>query len=103
MKKEMFTATKGAQQANTPQHKSTWNYTYSNTLPPLLTLPAACTKLPTTFSVGLELQKRRFQKKQKKMQKHGVAVFRQTHVSTRGGGGCVHTERGNCCDRKEDP
>ena len=27
--------------AHTPQHKSTWEYSYTNTLPPILTLPAA--------------------------------------------------------------
>ena len=47
--------------AYTPGHKSAWNYNYTNTLTPTLTLPAACTELQTTFSIGLEPQKRWFQ------------------------------------------
>ena len=31
--------------AYTPEYKSTWNYSCSNTLSPILTLPASCTKL----------------------------------------------------------
>ena len=32
-----------------PEHNTTWNYSNTNTLPPIL----SCTKLPTTFSIGL--------------------------------------------------
>ena len=49
--------------ARTPEHKSTWNYTYTNTLTLIRTLPAARPKLQTTFSIGLEPQKQWFQKK----------------------------------------
>ena len=31
--------------AYTPEYRSTWNYSCSNTLSPILTLPASCTKL----------------------------------------------------------
>ena len=31
--------------AYTPEYKSTWNYSCSHTLSPILTLPASCTKL----------------------------------------------------------
>ena len=47
------------------EHKSTWNYTHTNTLPPIQTLPAAGTKPQTTFSVGLDAQKRWFPKSAK--------------------------------------
>ena len=46
--------------AYTPKHMSTWHYNYIDTLPPILTFPAACTELQTTFSIGLQPQKRRF-------------------------------------------
>ena len=39
---------------HTPERKSTYNY---STLPPILTLPAACTNLQTTLSIALEPQK----------------------------------------------
>ena len=55
--------------AYTPEHKSTWNYSYTNTAP-VLTLPAACTEPQTTFSVGLEPQKKQTMV-QKKAQKCG--------------------------------
>eukprot|EP00670_Eutreptiella_braarudii_P029325 CAMPEP_0174379840 /NCGR_PEP_ID=MMETSP0811_2-20130205/122963_1 /TAXON_ID=73025 ORGANISM="Eutreptiella gymnastica-like, Strain CCMP1594" /NCGR_SAMPLE_ID=MMETSP0811_2 /ASSEMBLY_ACC=CAM_ASM_000667 /LENGTH=52 /DNA_ID=CAMNT_0015532487 /DNA_START=349 /DNA_END=507 /DNA_ORIENTATION=+ len=45
-------------QAYSPEHKSTWNCSYTNTLTPILAVPAACTKLQGTLSIGLELQKR---------------------------------------------
>ena len=45
--------------APTPEHRSTWNYSHTTTLPPTWTLPAARTTLQTTFSVALGLQKRR--------------------------------------------
>ena len=38
-----------------PEHKSTWKYSYTNTLTPILILPAACPKLQTTFRIGLGL------------------------------------------------
>ena len=52
--------TKGVQQRPpyTPEHNSTWNYSCTNTLTPMLTLSAACPKLHTTFPIGLETQKR---------------------------------------------
>ena len=78
-----------------PEHKSTCSpthYTYTNTLPPTWTLPAACTQLQTTFSIGSEPQKLWFQKKPK-VPKHRVAVFRQVHVRTKGGGGGVHVQQ----------
>ena len=59
----------------TPEHKSTWNHTYTNTLIPILTLPAACTKLQTTFSVGLEPQKRWIHKKPKSAETWGRHVW----------------------------
>ena len=44
--------------AYTPEHKSTWKYSDTNTLTPTLTLSAADTKLQTTtFSIGLGPQK----------------------------------------------
>ena len=48
--------------ACTPEHKSTWYYSHTNTSPPIQTLPAACTTLQTTFSIEFEPQKRWFQK-----------------------------------------
>ena len=70
--------------AHAPEHKSTWNYSYTNTLPPMLTLPAAHTKLQTTVSIGLDPQKQWFEKKGPKVQKHRAAVFGQACVRTRG-------------------
>ena len=64
--------------AYTPEHKSTWYYNYTNTLTPMLTLPAACTKLQTTFSSP---------KAQKpNSAEGGVIVFGQAHIRTKGGG-----------------
>ena len=60
--------------AHTPDHKSAWNYNYTNTLPPMLILYAACTKLQTTFSIGLEPQSQWFQKRDPKVQKHRVLM-----------------------------
>ena len=37
--------------ASTPEHKSTWNCSYTHTMTPGLTFPAACTKLQTTVSL----------------------------------------------------
>ena len=76
--------------AHTPQHKSTWDCSCTTTLPPTQTLPAACTTLQTTFSIGLGPQKRGFQKDQK-VRGHGVAVVGQAGVGTRGRGGGVGT------------
>ena len=52
--------------AHTPEHKSTWNYSCTNTFTPILTLHAARTKLHTTVSIGSAPQKRRFQKRPKR-------------------------------------
>ena len=64
--------------ACTPEHKRTWNYSYTTTLPPILTLLAACTKLQTTLSIGLEPQQPGFQKTKNKSV--------EAHVRTKGGG-----------------
>ena len=77
--------------ADTPEHKSTCSYTGTNTLPPTWALPAACTQLYTTFSIGLEPQNRWFQKDLKVL-KHGVASLDKP-VSGRGGGGGATTGR----------
>ena len=80
---------------HTPEHKSTWNCSHPNALPPTWTLPAAHTTLSTTFYIGLEPQKRWFQKGTK-VRKRGVAVFGQARGRTGEGGvparsrGCVH-------------
>ena len=56
---------------HTPEHKSTRNGSYTNTLPPQWTAPAACTSLQTTFSTGLEPQKGWFQKRPKSTETQG--------------------------------
>ena len=84
--------------ADTPEHKSTWNHSYTNTLAPAWTLPAACTNLQTTFSISLELQKQWFQKNPK-VRKHDVAVFGQAAVWTRRGGGGGYCYSFPCLDR----
>ena len=61
--------------AYTPEHKSTWNYSHTITLPPILTLPAACTELQTTFSTRLELENRWFQKQPKRAETLGCRVW----------------------------
>ena len=62
--------------AYTAEHKSTWNYSYTNTLTPNSdTLPAACTKLQTTFNIGLRTQKRWFQKRLKSAEIQGRHVW----------------------------
>ena len=71
--------------AHTPEHKSTWNDTHANTLTPIQTRPAACTRLQTKVSIGWEPLKRRFQKKTQKLRRPGVAAFGQACVGTRGG------------------
>ena len=43
--------------AHIPGRRSTWNHSHANTLLPILTLPAAYTKLQPTFSFGLEPKK----------------------------------------------
>ena len=45
--------------AHTPEHKSTWDHSHTNTLPPISPLPAACKTLQTAVSIGLELPKGR--------------------------------------------
>ena len=72
--------------AHTPEHKSTWNYTYTNTFPPIVTLATAGTKPQTTFSIALEPQKRWFQKRPKIAE-----PCLDKPVSGRGGGGAPTT------------
>ena len=71
--------------AQTPEHKGTWSYTHANTLTPTWTLPAGCTTLQTTFSIGAATTT--VPQKGPKVQKHGVAVFGHVRVRTGGGGG----------------
>ena len=66
--------------AYTAKHQSTWKYSYTNTLTPILILPAACTKRQTTFSIALEPQNQWLQKGPK-LRKHG---FGQARVRTGG-------------------
>ena len=73
--------------AYTPEHKSTWHYSYTNTP----SIPAACAKLQTT-SIGLELRKQWFQKRPKSAE--GVAVFGQS-VGTGEASPCVSTRNNN--------
>ena len=51
------TPTPGPDPANLPKYKSTWEHTHTNTSPPTLTLPAACTPRQTTFSIASGPQK----------------------------------------------
>ena len=74
--------------ACTPEHKRTWNYSYTTTLPPILTLLAACTKLQTTFSIGLEPQQPGFQKTKNK------SVEARVRTKGGGGGGLSSRDRG---------
>ena len=67
--------------AYTPEHKSTWNYSYTSSLPPISTFPAARSKLPTTFYIGLERQKRWFQKKAEKWGNTGSLCLDKPAVS----------------------
>ena len=77
---------KGVQQASihptTQEHMELHLHQHFDTI---LTLPAACTKLQTTFSIGLEPQKRWFQKKAS----WNHRVFGQARVRTRGAGGII--------------
>ena len=78
-----FMTTKGC--PTRPEHKGTWNYSHTNTSATMLTLPAACTELQTTFSVGLERQKRWFQKKKdKKCGNTGSSRSDKARVRTKG-------------------
>ena len=74
--------------AYTPEHKSAWDDSYTNTLTPIVTLPAACTELQTTFSVGLEPPPKKVPEKGPTVRKHRVAMFAQARVRTRGGVCC---------------
>ena len=76
---------------HTPEHKSTWNYSYTNTLPPILTLPAACTKKESYKPHSLLDWncKSDGSKKEPKVRKHGVAVFGPARVAL-----CCHVLRG---------
>ena len=58
--------------AYTPQHKSTWKYSHTNTLTPMLILPAAY-KPHSLLDCG---RKNGGSTKGPKVQKHGVTVFR---------------------------
>ena len=59
-------------------------HTEQNTLPPILTLPAACTKLQTTL---LDWDRKNdASKKDPKVRTHGVAAFGQARVRMGGGG-----------------
>ena len=72
--------------AHTPEHKSAWHYSHTNTSLPLRTLPAASTTPQTTFAVGLGTAKTMVPNKGPKVRKHGVAVLGQARVGTGGGG-----------------
>ena len=69
-----------------PQHKGTWNNSYINTLPSMLTLPAACTRLQTTFSIELEPQKQWFLKRPKSAKTRGRRVWTSPCSDKRSGG-----------------
>ena len=94
MKTALFITAKGcpAGQASIhpPERKSTWNCNYTNTLIPLLTLPAARTKLQTTFSIGLEPQKRWFKNRPKSAKSRG-RVWTSPCLDKRVGGGLLQT------------
>ena len=51
--------------AHTPEHKSAWHYSHTNTVPPTQTVPAASTTPQTTFAVGLGTAKTMVPKKTK--------------------------------------
>ena len=74
--------------AYTAEYTCIWNYTYTNTSTPMLTLPAACTKLQTTFSIGLKPQKKTFQKKAQKCGNTGSPCLDKPMLG-RGGGDCL--------------
>ena len=82
--------------AYTPQHKSTWNYSYTNTLTPIWTLPAACTKATNHILYWIQTAEMMVPKKpsppQKKVQKHRIAMFGQAMFG-QGGGGDNHSNR----------
>ena len=72
--------------ASTPEHKSTWNCSYTNTLTPVFTLPAACTKHKPQ-SLLYWNRKIDGSKKGAKVRENRVAMFGQACVRTRWGGG----------------
>ena len=72
--------------AYTPEHKSTLKDSHTNTFTPRLTRPAACTKLQTTFAIGLQSRKRWFKKKAQKCENMRSPCLRKPVLGHRGGG-----------------
>ena len=79
--------------AYTPERKSTLDYSHTSTLPPLWTLPAACTRLQTTFCIALEPQTPWLKKKAQKCGNTASPCLDKL-VLRRGGGGVGTRPRG---------
>ena len=76
--------------AHAPEHKSTWNYGYTNTLPPMLLQPAQSYKPQSLLDWNrLEPQNRWFHKKAQKCGTTGSPCLDKP-VLGRGGGGGQH-------------